>query len=125
MKKSTATMIDGIRDYLKQENLYKAKDEMTLTLLGNTYEQYTAACAKVKKDGIVIERYDYNENTQQRVNPYLIMQLELQKQLNKLTDSLYLNPKSRMSIKNVKPTKKNKSQMDKMLTEFRTPLETI
>lgn len=115
MKKSTSTMIDDIREYLKQENLYKSKDEMTLTILGNTFEQYTAACAAVKKMGTVLKTLDFNENEQFKINPYVNVQLELQKQLFKLIDSLYLNPKARQSIKTAKPVKKNTTPFEKMM----------
>jgi P27 family predicted phage terminase small subunit len=115
MKKSTATLIDGIREYLKTENLYKPKDEMTLTILGNTYEQYIAACAAVKKMGTVLEQLDFNENLQYKINPYVSVQLELQKQLFKLIDSLYLNPKARQSIKTAKPAKKSTTPFEKMM----------
>jgi P27 family predicted phage terminase small subunit len=115
MKRNTKILIDDIRDYLKTENLYKPKDEMTLTILGNTYEQYIAACAVVKKMGMVLEQPDFNENIQYKINPYVNVQLELQKQLFKLIDSLYLNPKARQSIKTAKPAKKTTTPFQRMM----------
>jgi P27 family predicted phage terminase small subunit len=115
MKRSTSILIDDIREYLKSENLYKSKDEMTLTILGNTYEQYIQSCAVVKKMGMVLEQPDFNENIQYKINPYVNVQLELQKQLFKLIDSLYLNPKARQSIKTAKPAKKTTTPFQRMM----------
>lgn len=115
MKKATSLLINEIREYLKSENLYKSKDEMTLLILGNTYEQYIMICKEVNKMGMVLETLDYNENKQYKINPYVNVQLELQKQLFKLIDSLYLNPKSRQSIKTAKKESKVKSPFNKMI----------
>jgi P27 family predicted phage terminase small subunit len=115
VKKTTKILISEIRDYLQAENLYKSKDEMTLLILGNTYEQYLNACKEVNRMGTVLESLDFNENKQFKINPYVNVQLELQKQLFKLIDSLYLNPKSRQSIKTAKNNKKSSTPFEKMI----------
>lgn len=96
-------IIQEIRTYLMNEGLYTAKDEISLILLENTYVQYVKAYEDVKKNGSTIDVYDYNENVKTIINPSFRNYLELQKELFKIIDSLYLSPKSR---------KANKSNID-------------
>lgn len=94
-----AKMITNIRKYLKDENIYTDKDEMTLVLLENTYSQYIQAWKDVKKNGLTIEVSDSNGKIKRVANPSYRIQNELLKELQKLGDALYLTPKSRKTQK--------------------------
>lgn len=92
-------MISDIKKYLIEENIYTSKDEITLLLLENTYTQYIIAVKDVKKNGQTIISIDYNKNQKTVINPSFKNQMDLQKELFKLIDSLYLSPKSRKTKK--------------------------
>jgi phage terminase small subunit len=94
-----ATIINDIRKFLFQENIISSKDEMTLFLLETTYSQWVQAVKEVKSKGQTIVSTDFNGKPKVIVNPAFRNQMELQKQLFKLMDSLYLSPKSRKSKK--------------------------
>lgn len=98
-------IIQEIRTYLMNEGLYTAKDEISLILLENTYVQYVKAYEDVKKNGSTLDVYDYNENVKTIINPSFRNYLELQKELFKIIDSLYLSPKSRKANKSNNDTK--------------------
>jgi len=92
-------IITDIRKYLIAENIYTEKDEITLLLLENTYSQYINAVKEVKANGQTVSYIDSNKNKKITRNPAFTNQLELQKELFKLIDSLYLSPKSRKTKK--------------------------
>lgn len=94
-------IIDDIRKYLVDEGIYTAKDEISLILLENTYNQYVIAHKDVKKNGQTVEVVDSNKNYKMVVNASFKNYLELQKELFKLIDSLYLSPKSRKTTKQI------------------------
>jgi P27 family predicted phage terminase small subunit len=117
MKRTTKILIDGLREYLKTENLYKERDEIALQLLGNTYEQYLEASKKVKEMGAVLQLLDYNENPQYKTNPWTYVMQDLKKDMFKLLDGFYLNPKARQAQKTT-TKKKNNSKFSKMMDEL-------
>ena len=94
-----AKIILNIRKYLLDEEIYTPKDEMTLILLEITYSLFQAAVKDVKKNGQTITQTDSNKIQRTVINPAFRNQMELQKQLFKLIDSLYLSPKSRKTRK--------------------------
>ncbi|NVN97651.1 P27 family phage terminase small subunit [Candidatus Nomurabacteria bacterium] len=94
-------IINDIRKYLVNEGIYTEKDEITLILLENTYNQYLQASKEVKESGQTLSTIDYNKNMKVVINPSFRNQLELQKELFKLIESLYLTPKSRKSKKEI------------------------
>jgi len=96
-----AKIINDIRKYLIDENIYTPKDEITLLLLETTYSQYNESVKDVKKYGQTIQQTDSNGKVRTVINPAFKNQLEAQKQLFKLIDSLYLSPKSRKAKKEV------------------------
>jgi len=85
---------DAIK-YLKEEGIYTDKDELAIKLLENTYTQYLQAFKEVSDRGQVLVVLDFNQNKKIVVNPSFNNQMQLQKELFKLIDSLYLTPKSR------------------------------
>lgn len=102
-----AKIINDIRKYLVDEGIYTSKDELTLILLESTYSQFIQASKEVKKDGQTIKVADSNGKIKTTTNPAFRNQMELQKELFKLIDSLYLSPKSRKSKKDEKPDEAN------------------
>lgn len=94
-----ASVINNIRKYLIEEEIYTSKDEITLIFLENTYSQYVAAYKDVKKNGQTILQTDSNGKVRTVINPSFKNQLDLLKQLKQLAESLYLNPKSRKTKK--------------------------
>lgn len=113
-------IITDIRKYLIDENIYTEKDEITLLLLENTYAQYQEAVKEVKKNGQTLIINDSSNNRKIVKNPSFSNQLELQKELFKLIDSLYLSPKSRKTKKDTTEEKENPFQtMIKDLVEKR------
>ena len=92
-------IINDIKQFLVDEEIYTAKDEISLILLENTYNQYIIAYEEVKKNGQTIEQIDRYENKRVVINSSFMNYLQLQKELFKLIDSLYLSPKSRKSAK--------------------------
>lgn len=94
-------IIYDIRKYLVQESIYTEKDEITLILLENTYKEYLIAVKDVKDNGQTIITYDYNKNMKVVSNPAFRNLMELQKELFKIIDSLYLTPKSRKTKKEI------------------------
>lgn len=100
-------IIKDIRKYLIDEEIYTEKDEITLVLLENTYNQYIQAVKDVKLNGQTMVIIDFNKNKKLVANPHFRNQLELQKELFKLIDALYLTPKSRKSKKENKEEKEN------------------
>ena len=109
-------IITDIRKYLIEENIYTSKDEITLLLLENTYNQYLIAVKDVKQNGQTLITYDYNKNMKVVSNPSFRNQLELQKELFKLIDALYLTPKSRKTKKEVVDESEN--PFVKMMSEL-------
>jgi len=115
-----AQIISDIRKYLIQENIYTSKDELTLILLENTYSQYSQAVKEVKAHGQTIDQSDFNGKVKKIINPAFRNQMELQKELFKLIDSLYLSPKSRKTKKETTEEKENPFlEMLKDITETR------
>lgn len=102
-----AKIINDIRKYLVDEGIYTSKDELTLILLESTYSQFIQASKEVKKEGQTIKVADSNGKIKTTTNPAFRNQMELQKELFKLIDSLYLSPKSRKSKKDEKPDEAN------------------
>lgn len=102
-----AKIINDIRKYLVDENIYTSKDEITLILLENTYSQFCQAVKDVKKEGQTINVSDSNGKIKKVINPAFRNQMELQKELFKLIDSLYLSPKSRKTKKDIPEDKEN------------------
>ena len=102
-----AKIITNIKKYLIEENIYSAKDEITLFLLENTYTQYIKAVKNVKKEGQTIVITDSNKNTRTVINPNFKSLMDLQKELFKIIDSLYLSPKSRRTKKDYVDDKEN------------------
>lgn len=92
-------IITSIRKYLIDENIYTQKDEITLMLLETTYSQYIIATKEVKEHGQTIEEIGYKGQKKTITNPSFKNQLDLQKQLFKLIQELYLTPKSRKNVK--------------------------
>jgi phage terminase small subunit len=92
-------IITEIKKFLIEESIYTPKDEITLTLLETTYRQYNDSVKDVKKYGQTIQQTDSNGKVRTIINPSFKNQLNLQKELFKLIDSLYLTPKSRKSKK--------------------------
>lgn len=98
MNSSTNTgknLIKKIKQKLIEENLYNEKDEVTLQVLEDTYNQYIDAVKHVKKEGTVITSTNGNGISSQRLNPYYTVSLEQKKELQKLLDALFSTPKSR------------------------------
>jgi len=85
---------DAIK-YLKEEGIYTEKDELSIKLLENTYVQYLQAFKEVTDRGQVLVVLDFNQNKKIVVNPSFNNQMQLQKELLKLIETLYLTPKSR------------------------------
>ena len=110
-------IINEIKKYLFDEGIYTAKYEISLILLENTYNQYVIAYQDVKKNGQTVEIVDPKNNYKMVVNASFRNYLELQKELFKLIDSLYLSPKSR---KTTKPVEKvdNDNPFIKMMNEI-------
>ena len=102
-----ARIINNIRKFLIDEKIYTSKDEITLLLLENTYSQYVKAVREVKKSGQTVAQVDSNGKTRMVINPSFKNQLELQKELFKIIDSLYLSPKSRKTKKEIVEEKDN------------------
>ena len=92
-------IIKDVIKTLREENILTDKDEMTLLLLENTYVQYTKAYAEVRDRGQTLVVLDYNKNKKVIINPAFTTQLQLQKELFKLVESLFLTPKSRKKDK--------------------------
>lgn len=111
-------IIKDIRNYLVDENIYTAKDEITLLLLETTYQQYIEAVKEVKKNGQTIKQIDSRKIERTIINPSFKNQLELQKQLFKLIDSLYLSPKSRRTKKDDEQYKKSENPFEKMISDI-------
>lgn len=112
-------IIENIRKFLIEENLYTPKDELNLILLENTYNQYIKAYADVKRNGntIIIKTYYGGQSEKKIQNPAFVNMLQLQKELFKLLDSLYLTPKSRQETKN-KAENENENPLFKMLKDI-------
>lgn len=87
--------IVDIKKYLVDEGIYTDKDEITLELLEITYLQYKQATENIKKQGQTIEIIDSKLNKRTIVNPSFKIWNDLQKQLIKLIENLYLTPRSR------------------------------
>ena len=102
-----AKLISDIRKFLVEENIYTTKDELTLLLLENTYSQYVQAVKEVKSNGQTLTTTDSANKTKVVRNPAFSNQLELQKELFKLIDSLYLSPKSRKTKRDIVEEKEN------------------
>ena len=92
-------IIKDIRKFLIEENIYTSKDEITLMLLENTYAQYVIAVRDVKANGQTIATTDFKGNPKTIINPAFRNLMELQKELVKLIQELYLTPKSRKTKK--------------------------
>lgn len=113
-----AKIINNIRQYLVDENIYTPKDEITLQLLEITYSQFTQAVKDVKKNGQIMTIKDSRGNIKDIINPSFRNQLELQKQLFKLIDSLYLSPKSRKTRK--EEAKDSDNPFEEMMKDLTT-----
>ena len=118
---ATPTIIKNIIKYLKEENIYTEKDKMALMLLQTTYEQYLQAVKEVEERGQVIVVLDFNKNKKIIINPSFNNQMQLQKELFKLIDSLYLTPKSRKTKKEESEVEENPfAQMLREISNIKT-----
>ena len=118
---ATPTIIKNIIKYLKEENIYTEKDKMALMLLQTTYEQYLQAVKEVEERGQVIVVLDFNKNKKIIINPSFNNQMQLQKELFKLIDSLYLTPKSRKTKKEENEVEENPfAQMLREISNIKT-----
>lgn len=110
-------IINDIRRYLVDENIYTEKDEMSVLLLEIVYTQWINACKEVKKSGQTIQQVDRSGVLRTMQNPAFRIQMELLKQLTKLIDSLYLTPKSRKSSK-IEHSDDKENPFKKMMMEI-------
>lgn len=109
-------IIKDVIKFLKDENIYTEKDNITIQLLQTTYMQYLDAVKEVEEHGQTITTLDFNKNKKTVINPSFKNQLLLQKELFKIIESLYLTPKSRKTKKD--SVEKDDDPFKKMLEDI-------
>lgn len=109
---------ESIKDYLSSQELVNDSiNEITISLLVSTYEDYKEACKGIKENGLVQKHLTDNGFETIKPNPYVKIKIDCQIQILKMLQELGLTPKSKRLLQN-KVESNDDNPIDKFFREF-------